>query len=127
MIVLGKIIFPLFRIIKTEEDHIVAREERLQMIEEYNTLLAKKRYDMELWINESNERRTLVFLWYAGKLLTFELTEIYKRALLDCRKASERIFQEDHVMRQNFIDKWTAELSGPAKQDKKGPSKTDKK
>ncbi|XP_045476318.1 androglobin-like isoform X4 [Harmonia axyridis] len=98
------------KIIKTEEDHIVAREERLQMIEEYNTLLAKKRYDMELWINESNERRTLVFLWYA-----------------DCRKASERIFQEDHVMRQNFIDKWTAELSGPAKQDKKGPSKTDKK
>ncbi|XP_044756995.1 uncharacterized protein LOC123315390 [Coccinella septempunctata] len=96
--------------VKTQEDHIRDQEERQQMIEEYNASLAKKKHDMELWINESNERRTLVFLWYA-----------------DCRRASERVFQENYSMRQNFFDKWTAEMAPPKKQEKKGSEKTSKK
>lgn len=64
------------------------RLDRMQMIEDYNASLARRKHDMELWINETNERRTLLFLWYAGKLTMSEANiqgEYLTCPYFDCR------------------------------------------
>ncbi|KAL3276798.1 hypothetical protein HHI36_012161 [Cryptolaemus montrouzieri] len=94
--------------VKTPEDHAADRRERQRAIDEYNISITNERNNLDLWMNENQENRTLVEMWYA-----------------DCRKASERVMHDYYIMRQNCIDKYKAQIA--AVLEKKPQKKSGKK